>query len=77
MALASGKDGLDHARVILREAGAHLNPGAFLVMEIGHNRAALERAFPGTPFHWPPTSGGRRFVFTLRREELPSATGGR
>lgn len=77
MALASGKDGLDHARVILREAGAHLNPGAFLVMEIGHNRAALERAFPGTPFRWPPTSGGRRFVFTLRREELPSATGGR
>ncbi|HEX5129296.1 MAG TPA: 50S ribosomal protein L3 N(5)-glutamine methyltransferase [Usitatibacter sp.] len=71
MALASGKDGLDHARAILREAHAHLAPRGLLVMEIGHNRKALERAFPDTPFHWPSTSGGRKFVFTLRREELP------
>ena len=71
MALASGKDGLDHARAILRDAHAHLAPGGLLVMEIGHNRKALERAFPDTPFHWPSTSGGRKFVFTLRREELP------
>ena len=71
MALASGADGLDHARAILRGARAHLNPGGRLVMEIGHNRAALERAFPRTPFHWPRTSGGRRFVLTLAREELP------
>ena len=71
MALASGTDGLDHARAILAAAHAHLNPGGLLVMEIGHNRKALERAFPGTPFHWPRTSGGREFVFTLPREKLP------
>ena len=71
MALASGTDGLDHARLILREAAAHLNPKGVLAMEIGHNRRALERAFPGTPFRWPNTSGGRGFVLTLRREELP------
>jgi len=71
MALASGKDGLDHARVILREAHAHLNPRGLLVMEIGHNRRALERAFPDTPFRWPPTSGGSGFVLTLARDELP------
>jgi ribosomal protein L3 glutamine methyltransferase len=71
MALASGTDGLDHARAILAGAHAHLNPGGLLVMEIGHNRKALERAFPGTPFHWPRTSGGRDFVFTLPREKLP------
>jgi ribosomal protein L3 glutamine methyltransferase len=71
MALASGADGLDHARAILAGAHAHLNPGGLLVMEIGHNRKALERAFPGTAFHWPRTSGGRDFVFTLPREKLP------
>jgi ribosomal protein L3 glutamine methyltransferase len=71
MALASGKDGLDHARVILREAHGHLNPGGLLVMEIGHNRRALERAFPDTPFRWPRTSGGSGFVLTLAREKLP------
>jgi ribosomal protein L3 glutamine methyltransferase len=71
LALASGADGLAHARAILSEAGGHLEPEGVLVMEIGHNRRALERAFPGTPFRWPDTSGGRGFVFVLRREELP------
>jgi len=74
LALASGADGLDHARAILAGAAAHLAPGGLLVMEIGHNRRALERAFPGTPFHWPKTSGGRGFVLTLRRDELPAAS---
>ena len=71
VALASGADGLAHARAILREAGGHPEPEGVLVMEIGHNRRALERAFPGTPFRWPDTSGGRGFVFMLRGEELP------
>jgi ribosomal protein L3 glutamine methyltransferase len=71
MALASGADGLDHARAILRGAREHLNPGGRLVMEIGHNRRALERAFPDTPFQWPRTSGGRKFVCVLGREDLP------
>jgi len=72
MALASGRDGLDHARAILREAHAPLNPGGLLAMEIGHNRRALERGFPGTPFRWPPTSGGAGYVLTLRRQDLPA-----
>jgi ribosomal protein L3 glutamine methyltransferase len=70
MALASGVDGLDHTRVILREAPRHLNPGGLLVVEIGHNRKALERAYPKLDFGWPETSGGAGFVFTLRREQL-------
>ena len=77
MALASGTDGLDHARRILAAAREHLAPGGLLAMEIGHNRGALERAYPDTPFHWPQTSGGRKFVFTLRREQLPVARGPR
>jgi ribosomal protein L3 glutamine methyltransferase len=46
MALASGSDGLEHTRAILRDAARHLNPGGMLAVEIGHNRKALERAFP-------------------------------
>jgi ribosomal protein L3 glutamine methyltransferase len=72
MALASGADGLDHTRVILSESRRHLNPKGLLVVEIGHNRKALERAYPALPFHWPKTSGGTKFVFELAREALPS-----
>ncbi|MGZ5571858.1 MAG: 50S ribosomal protein L3 N(5)-glutamine methyltransferase [Usitatibacter sp.] len=70
MALASGADGLDHTRIILAQARRHLNPGGLLVVEIGHNRKALEKSYPGLDFSWPKTSAGRGFVFTLRREAL-------
>ncbi len=70
LALASGRDGLDHVRVILKEAARHLNPGGLLIVEIGHNRAALEQAFPQIEFTWPQTSGGDEFVFLLTREQL-------
>ena len=65
MALASGADGLEHTRVMLAEARKHLNPGGLLVVEIGHNRKALEKAFPTLPFKWPKTSAGAGYVFTL------------
>jgi ribosomal protein L3 glutamine methyltransferase len=71
MALASGRDGLAHTRVILAQAKRHLNPGGILVVEIGHNRKALERAFPKLAFGWPAVSAGPGFVFVLRREDLP------
>lgn len=71
MALASGRDGLAHTRAILAQAKGHLNPGGLLVVEIGHNRKALERAFPKLPFQWPALSAGAGFVFLLRREDLP------
>jgi ribosomal protein L3 glutamine methyltransferase len=70
MALASGTDGLEHTRTILREAKRHLRPGGTLVVEIGHNRKALEKAYPALPFEWPRTSGGKGYVFVLRREDL-------
>jgi ribosomal protein L3 glutamine methyltransferase len=71
LALASGRDGLAHTRAILAQARSHLNPGGVLVVEIGHNRKALERAFPKLAFEWPPLSAGPGFVFVLRREDLP------
>lgn len=70
MALASGSDGLDHTRAILAEAKRHLTPGGTLVVEIGHNRRALEKSYPKLPFHWPRVSAGTGFVFVLSREML-------
>jgi ribosomal protein L3 glutamine methyltransferase len=70
LALASGDDGLDFARTLLKEAADHLNPGGLLIVEIGHNRDELERAFPRTMFVWLDTSAGDRYVFMLRREDL-------
>lgn len=70
-ALASGRDGLDATRVVLAQAAEHLTERGVLVVEIGHNRAALETAFPTLPFTWLETSGGDEFVFLLRRREFP------
>jgi ribosomal protein L3 glutamine methyltransferase len=47
-----------------------LRPCGTLVVEIGHNRKALEKAYPALPFEWPKTSGGAGYVFVLRREDL-------
>jgi ribosomal protein L3 glutamine methyltransferase len=71
LALGSGEDGLDATRQILAEAKAHLNLGGLLVVEIGHNRDALEAAYPALPFTWLDTESGDQFVFMLRREDLP------
>jgi len=71
MALAGGDDGLDLVRIMLKEARNHLNPGGLLVVEIGHNRDALEAAFPQTPFTWLETAAGNEYVFMLRADELP------
>ena len=71
MALASGADGLSHTRSILAQAHLHLESHGRLVVEIGRNRKALEKAFPQLPFEWPKTSGGRNFVFALARKDLP------
>jgi len=70
LALASGEDGLDFVRVLLKEAAQHLTPEGVLVVEIGHNKDDLERAFPKLSFVWLDTSAGDRFVFMLRRKDL-------
>ncbi len=72
LALGSGEDGLDATREILNQAQAHLNPDGLLVVEIGHNRDALEAAYPDLPFTWLDTASGDQFVFMLRREDLPT-----
>lgn len=73
LALGSGEDGLDATREILRRAAAHLSEHGVLVVEIGHNREALEASFPELPFTWLPTASGDGFVFLLTRDELLAA----
>jgi ribosomal protein L3 glutamine methyltransferase len=75
MALASGRDGLDHTRAILREAPRFLARDGLLVVEIGHNRKALERAYPKLAFRWPRTSGGPGYVFMLSARALEAGRG--
>ena len=70
LALAGGEDGLDFVRTLLREAPRHLAPDGLLIVEIGNNQDALERAFHRLSFVWLDTSAGDRFVFMLRRKDL-------
>lgn len=70
LALGSGNDGLDATRSILRHAAEHLTENGILIVEIGHNRDALEAAFPDLPFTWLEVSAGDQFVFMLHREDL-------
>ncbi|MCX7896306.1 MAG: 50S ribosomal protein L3 N(5)-glutamine methyltransferase [Rhodocyclaceae bacterium] len=71
IALAGGKEGLDIVRRILREAKKHLKPKGLLIVEIGHNRTIIERAFPDLPFLWLDGDDGDNKVFLLHREDLP------
>jgi ribosomal protein L3 glutamine methyltransferase len=71
LALGSGDDGLDFTRVILREAKKHLTEHGILVVEIGHNREALEAAYPTLPFTWLDTAAGDEYVFLLHAADLP------
>ena len=70
LALGSGQDGLNATREILRRAAEHLTPNGLLIVEIGHNRAALEDAFPELPFTWLETSAGDEYVFLLHKNDL-------
>lgn len=70
LALGSGADGLDATRQILKHVADYLNPNGLLVVEIGHNRPALEAVYPNLPFIWLEVSAGDEFVFMLRREDL-------
>ena len=73
LALGGGRDGLRFVRRILQGAAGFLRPRGLLLVEIGHNRRSLERAFPRLPFIWPETSAGHDCVFLLSREDLPGS----
>ena len=71
LALAGGVDGMDFVRTLLAGAAAHLQPQGLLVLEIGHERAHFEAAFPTLQPLWLNTSAGDDQVVVLSRELLP------
>jgi ribosomal protein L3 glutamine methyltransferase len=72
LALAGGHDGLDIVRRILAQAREHLNPAGLLVVEVGHTRARVERAFPGLALTWIEIGGVDDAVFLLRAPQVPA-----
>jgi ribosomal protein L3 glutamine methyltransferase len=72
LALAGGADGMDFVRALLRDAAKHMTNDAVLVLEIGHERAHFDAAFPRLEVVWLPTSAGDDQVLQLTREALQS-----
>jgi ribosomal protein L3 glutamine methyltransferase len=70
MALASGKDGLDIARRILKEAAGHLTANGGLLCEVGRGRVLLEEEYPRLDFLWLDTELSEGEVFWLTRRQL-------
>ncbi|MDO8954974.1 MAG: 50S ribosomal protein L3 N(5)-glutamine methyltransferase [Gammaproteobacteria bacterium] len=72
LGLASGKDGLDATKLILKTAAEHLHPGGVLIVEVGVSQAALIQQFPELPFTWLDFEKGGQGVFLLTKEMLDS-----
>ena len=65
------EDGLDAVRMIVQNAHPFLERNGILVVEVGHNRAAIENAFPTLPFVWLDTPSSSGAVFLMQRDDLP------
>ena len=70
------RDGMDFVRRLLRALPAHLADEGVLVLEIGHERAHFEHAFPALQPVWLPTSAGDDQVLLLTREALRAGGAG-
>jgi ribosomal protein L3 glutamine methyltransferase len=70
LALAGGIDGMDFIRTFIARAPGHMTEHAVLVLEIGHERARFETAFPTLEAVWLPTSAGEDQVLLFTREAL-------
>jgi ribosomal protein L3 glutamine methyltransferase len=70
LALAGGSDGMDFIRALLRDLPAQLSPDGVLVLEIGHERAHFEAAFPRLQAIWLSTSAGDDQVLLLTADAL-------
>jgi len=69
-ALAAGRDGMDLIRRIVAQAGTHLERGGVLVLEIGHEAAHFEAAFPRLEFAYLPVSAGENMLVLVARDQL-------
>ncbi|WP_235971955.1 50S ribosomal protein L3 N(5)-glutamine methyltransferase [Aquariibacter albus] len=67
---AGGQDGMDFIRALLAAAPTRMSEDAVLVLEIGHERAHFEAAFPQLQPIWLEVSAGEDQVLLLRRDDL-------
>ena len=70
LALASGNDGLDFTRRLLKQAADYLADQGVLVVEVGNSSVALDCVFPDVPFTWLEFTQGDGGVFMLTRTQL-------
>jgi len=67
---AGGSDGMDFLRAVLPALPDHMSDQAVLLLEVGHERAHFESAFPGLHGVWLQTSAGEDQVVLLTRQAL-------
>lgn len=70
LALAGGSDGMNVIRRLLKDARAHLKRDGVLIVEVGGERATVEKQFKDIPMTWLTTSAGDDMVFMTRHSEL-------
>ncbi len=70
LALGSGEDGLDLVRKLLADAPRFLQPDGLIAIEVGHNRAIVDAAFPTLSPTWVSAPSGDDKVFILEAGQL-------
>ena len=70
LGLASGKDGLESVKILLRESCKYLRDNGLLIVEVGNSRQALEECYPTLPFIWIDFKLGGEGVFLLMKSDL-------
>lgn len=70
LALASGEDGLDFTRRLLREAENHLTSEGVLIVELGNSWVHLDSEYPQIDFNWLEFEHGGHGAFALTRRQL-------